>query len=315
MLRTALCDLLGIKVPLLQGGMAWIADASLAAAVSNAGGLGVIASMHAGADWLRAEIAKLRRLTDRPFGVNIMLMSPLADEIAQIVLEERVKIVITGAGVPTKHIRGWVEAGITVIPVVPSTGIARYVARRGAAAVIAEGGEAGGHVGELGTMVLTPQVADAVDIPVVAAGGIADGRGVAAAFMLGASGVQMGTRFLAAEECHVHPNYKRRVLKAQDIDTITTGRRLGHPVRSLKTPMSMEYARLEYDMSVSNEELVARGTGALRLAVEEGDERRGCFMAGQCASLVKREQPVAEIIREVFAEAEACLKEAAGWMA
>ncbi len=314
MIRTALCDLLGIEYPVLQGGMAWIADASLASAVSNAGGLGVLATMNADAEWLRRELEALRRMTDKPFGVNIMLMSPHADEIARAVVDEGVRIVITGAGIPSKYIRGWVDAGITVLPVVPSTGIARYVARRGAAAVVAEGGESGGHVGDLTTMVLTPQVCDAVDVPVVAAGGIADGRGVAAALMLGASGVQMGTRFLLATECGVHPVYKQKVLKAQDIDTVTTGRRLGHPVRSLKTPLSMEFLRMEYNAAVTDEELEARGVGALRLAVQEGDEKRGCFMAGQCAAMVKREQPAAEIIREVFLQAEECLRGACRWV-
>jgi len=294
--------------------MAWVADARLAAAVSNAGGLGIISAMNADSAWLVREIAKLRELTDKPFGVNIMLMSPFADEVAQAVIEEKVPIVTTGAGNPAKYMPAWIAAGIKVVPVIPSVGIARYVAKRGATAVIAEGGEAGGHIGDLTTMVLTPQVCDAVDIPVIAAGGIADGRGVAAAFMLGASGVQMGTRFLAATECCVHPNYKRKVLEAHDIDTIATGRRLGHPVRSLKTPFSMEFARMEYDSTLTNEQVEAKGAGALRLAVQEGDETLGCFMAGQCAALVKAEMPAAAIIQEVLAQAEAILSGAGQWV-
>jgi len=314
MIKTRLCEALGIRYPILQGGMAWVADARLAGAVSNAGGLGIISAMNADSAWLVREIAKLRELTDKPFGVNIMLMSPFADEVAQAVIEEKVPIVTTGAGNPAKYMPAWIAAGIKVVPVIPSVGIARYVAKRGATAVIAEGGEAGGHIGDLTTMVLTPQVCDAVDIPVIAAGGIADGRGVAAAFMLGASGVQMGTRFLAATECCVHPNYKRKVLEAHDIDTIATGRRLGHPVRSLKTPFSMEFARMEYDSTLTNEQVEAKGAGALRLAVQEGDETLGCFMAGQCAALVKAEMPAAAIIQEVLAQAEAILSGAGQWV-
>lgn len=314
MIKTGLCDLLGIEFPVLQGGMAWVADASLASAVSNAGGLGILAAMNANAEWLAGEITRIRGMTDRIFGVNIMLMSPYADEVAKTVVDMGVKVVTTGAGNPAKYMKAWIEAGIKVIPVVPSVGIARFVAKRGASAVIAEGGESGGHVGDLTTMVLTPQVCDAVDIPVIAAGGIADGRGVAAALMLGASGVQMGTRFLTATECSVHPNYKKKVLQALDIDTIATGRRLGHPVRSLKTAFSLEFARMEYDATITNEQLEARGAGALRLAVKEGDEKNGCFMAGQCAGLVKTEQPAADIIREVFAQAEALLEGARKWL-
>ena len=314
MIKTRLCEVLGIRYPVLQGGMAWVADARLAAAVSNAGGLGIISAMNADSAWLVREIAKLRELTDKPFGVNIMLMSPFADEVAQAVMEEKVPIVTTGAGNPAKYMPAWIAAGIKVVPVVPSVGIARYVAKRGATAVIAEGGEAGGHIGDLTTMVLTPQVCDAVDIPVIAAGGIADGRGVAAAFMLGASGVQMGTRFLAATECCVHPNYKRKIVEAHDIDTIATGRRLGHPVRSLKTPFSVAFARMEYDSTLTNEQVEAKGAGALRLAVQEGDEMLGCFMAGQCAALVKAEMPAAAIIQEVFTQAETILSGAGQWV-
>ena len=314
MIKTRLCELLDIEYPVLQGGMAWVADAQLAAAVSNAGGLGIISAMNADSAWLVREIAKLREMSSKPFGVNIMLMSPFADEVAQAVIEQRVPIVTTGAGNPAKYMPSWIAAGIKVIPVVASVGVARYVAKRGATAVIAEGGEAGGHIGDLSTMVLIPQVCDAVDIPVIAAGGIADGRGVAAVFMLGASGVQMGTRFLAATECSVHPTYKRKVLEAHDIDTIATGRRLGHPVRSLKTTFSMEFARMEYDSTLTNEQLEAKGAGALRLAVQEGDETLGCFMAGQCAAMVKTEMPAADIIQEVFTQAESILIGASQWV-
>lgn len=314
MIKTRLCDLLGITYPVLQGGMAWVADASLAAAVSNAGGLGIIAAMNADSAWLVQEIEKARQLTKRVFGVNIMLMSPFADEVARTVIEQGIKVVTTGAGNPAKYMKDWIAAGIKVVPVVPSVGIAKFVAKRGASAVIAEGGESGGHVGDLTTMVLVPQVCDAVDIPVIAAGGIADGRGAAAAFMLGASGIQMGTRFLAASECNVHPTYKQKILKASDIDTIATGRRLGHPVRALKTVFTMDYARMEYNPNVTNEELEKMGGGALRLAVRDGDEKCGCFMAGQCAALVKSEQPAETIIKEVFEQAEALLSKGSAWV-
>ena len=238
MLKTPLCDVLGIEKPVFQGGMAWIADASLAAAVSEAGGLGIIAAMNADAEWLREQIHELRRLTDKPFGVNVMLMSPFADEVAQVVIDEKVPVVVTGAGDPRRFMKGWLDAGIKVIPVVASVALAKLVARAGATAVVAEGTESGGHIGELTTMVLVPQVVDAVDVPVVAAGGIADGRGVAAALMLGAQGVQVGTRFLVADECTVSEEYKELVLKAKDISTRATGRTTGHPVRALKTQFS-----------------------------------------------------------------------------
>ncbi len=314
MIRSEICELLGIEYPVFQGGMAWIADASLAAAVSEGGGLGIISAMNAGADYLRDQIRQVREKTEKPFGVNIMLMSPHADEVAQVVAEEKVPVVTTGAGLPSKYMKQWVGAGIRVIPVVPSTAIARMVERMGACAVIAEGGESGGHVGELTTMCLVPQVVDAVKIPVLAAGGIADGRGMAAAMMLGAVGVQMGTRFLVADECTVHETYKQKILSARDIDTLTTGKRLGHPVRSLKSPFSRAFFEKEYDSSVSNEELEKLGGGALRLAAVEGDEKKGCFMAGQIAALVKKKQPAAEIIREVCQGAEVLLKGAAKWV-
>lgn len=314
MIKTQLSELLEIEYPILQGGMAWVADASLASAVSLGGGLGIIAAMNANADWLRQEILKAREITNKPFGVNIMLMSPFADEVAKVVIELGVKVVTTGAGNPSKYMSAWNDAGIKVIPVVPSVAIARMVEKRGAAAVIAEGGESGGHVGDLSTMTLTPQICDEVNIPVISAGGIADGRGIAAAFMLGACGVQLGTRFLVADECNIHETYKQKIIKAKDIDTISTGKRLGHPVRALKTPFTRELARMEYNSLVSNEELEAKGVGALRLAVKEGDEKNGCFMAGQCAALVKAEQPAANIIKELFDETERYLNGANQWI-
>lgn len=313
MIRTPICDLLGIQYPLFQGGMAWIADGELAAAVSNGGGLGIISAMNAGGDYLREQIRIARNLTDKPIGVNIMLMSPHADEVARIVAEEHVPVVTTGAGNPSKYMKAWLQAGIKVIPVVASVGLAKLMERAGAAAVIAEGGESGGHVGELTTMVLTPQVCDAVTIPVLAAGGIADGRGVAAAFMLGAQGVQLGTRFLVATECNVHPTYKSKILKANDIATMTTGKRLGHPVRSLKTPFAREFLKAEYS-SISDQELEEMGVGALRRAAVEGDEKRGSFLAGQVAGMIHKEQPAAEIITEIFQEAETVLATAGRWI-
>lgn len=314
MIQSPLCSLLDIQYPILQGGMAWIADASLAAAVSEGGGLGIISAMNADADWLRREIRATKERTTKPFGVNIMLMSPHADEVARVVVEERVPVVTTGAGNPGKYMAAWQAAGIKVLPVVASVALARMMQRSGAAAVIAEGGESGGHIGEASTMVLVPQVADAVDIPVVAAGGIADGRGLAAALMLGACGVQMGTRFLVAEECTVHENYKQRVLKARDIDTMATGRRLGHPVRGIKNAFSREFLEKEYDGAVSDEELEALGAGSLYRAAKEGDMETGSILAGQIAGLVTRCQPAAEICAEVCAEAQALLKGAAQWV-
>lgn len=308
MIQTKLCELLNIQYPIFQGGMAWIADASLAAAVSNAGGLGIIAAMNANADWLREEIHKARQLTDKAFGVNIMLMSPFADEVSDLVIEEKIPVVVTGAGNPGKYMKKWVAAGIKVIPVVASTAMAKLVERSGAFAVIAEGGESGGHIGELTTMTLVPQVCDAVNIPVLAAGGIADGRGIAAALMLGACGIQCGTRFLVAEECTVHQNYKNKILKAKDIDTIATGKRLGHPVRCLKNPFTRDLFKQEYNPNISDEELEKMGAGALRKAAKEGDEKNGSFMAGQCAAMVHKEQPAKEMIEEMFAEAEQILR-------
>lgn len=314
MIKTSLCDILHIKYPVVQGGMAWVADADLAAAVSNAGGLGLIAAGNAPADYVRQQIVKAKSLTNKPFGVNIMLMSPSSPEIAELVIAEKIPVVTTGAGNPSKYMPGWKAAGIKVIPVVPSSGLAKMVQRAGADAVVAEGCEAGGHIGQLTTMALLPQVCDAVDIPVIAAGGIGDGRGIAAALILGAEGVQIGTRLLLAAECNIHENYKKRVIKAKDIDTVVTGYRLGHPVRSLKSIFSNDFSTKEYDNSISNEELEALGSGALRLAVKEGDEKKGCFMAGQIAGMVHKEQSAAEMIKEMFEEAEAILGGVQKWL-
>ena len=314
MIHTEICELIGIEYPIFQGGMAWVSDASLAGAVSNAGGLGIIAGMNSNGEQLREQIRKIRQITNKPFGVNVMLMSPFADEVAQVVVEEKVPVVVTGAGLPSKYIKTWVENGLKVVPVVPSVAIARMCERMGACAVVAEGGESGGHVGDLTTMALTPQVADAVKIPVLAAGGIGDGRGVAAALMLGAKGVQVGTRFLVANECTIHENYKQRVLKAKDIDTIVTGRRLGHPVRGLKSPVTRRMQEMEYAPDFTAEDFEKLGVGAMRKAAREGDEQNGSFMCGQIAGLIHKEQPAAEIIREMFAEAEELLKGAAKWV-
>ena len=303
-MQTKLTKLLGIRHPIIQGGMAWIADASLASAVSNAGGLGIISAMNAGADWVREEIRKCRTMTDKPFGVNIMLMSPHVEEVAVMVAEEKVPVVTTGAGNPSRFVKMWKEAGVKILPVVASTALAKMVERAGVDAVIAEGGESGGHVGDLTTMALVPQVADAVGIPVVAAGGIGDGRGMVAAFALGACGVQMGTRFLVADECTVSDEYKKKVLAAKDISTAVTGRRLGHPVRAIKNSYMNAYAKLEADSNVPDEELEKFGVGSLRLAAKEGDAEHGCFLAGQIAGMVKKRQPAKEIVDEVMAQAE-----------
>ena len=305
--------MLGIRYPVFQGGMAWVADGKLAAAVSEGGGLGIIGAGNAPADFVRQEIRTARSLTDKPFGVNVMLLSPFADEVAEMIAEEKVAVVTTGAGNPSKYMKMWQDAGSKVIPVVASASMAKLMQRIGASAVIAEGGESGGHVGELTTMVLVPLVCSAVDIPVIAAGGIADGRGMAAAYMLGACGVQMGTRFLSAEECNIHPAYKEKIIKAGDLATMVTGKRLGHPVRSLRTAFARNYMKEEYG-GVSDEELEALGTGALRLAVQEGDSEKGCFLAGQIASMVNQIQPAADIVREVTEEAEEVLKGASKWV-
>ena len=306
MIKSRICEILGISYPVSQGGMAWVADASLAAAVSNAGGLGLISSINAGTEAVRNEIRKCKELTDKPFGVNIMLQAPNAGEIAQMVIEEGVKILTTGAGSPAQYMEAWKAAGIKVIPVVASVALALKMQAIGATAVVAEGAESGGHVGELHTMALIPQVVDALDIPVIAAGGICDGRGVAAAFMLGADAVQVGTRFLSAEECTVHQNYKDKILKATDISTIVTGKTLGHPVRSLKTPFSKTFAKMESDPAVKPEEILAFGTGALRKAVKEGDPN-GSYMAGECAGMVKKIEPAKAIIEDLIGGAEKLL--------
>lgn len=313
MIKSEICEMLGIKYPVFQGGMAWIADGRLAAAVSNGGGLGIIAAGNADGNYVREQIKIARSLTDKPIGVNIMLMSPFADEVAQTVTEEKVEVVTTGAGNPSKYMKDWKEAGIKVIPVVASVAMAKLMTRLGASALIAEGGESGGHVGELTTMVLVPQICDATTLPVIAAGGIADGRGVAAAFMLGACAVQMGTRFLSAEECTIHPVYKEKIIKANDLCTMVTGKRLGHPVRSLRTPFARNYSKAEYG-GMPDDELEALGAGALRLAVQEGDAEKGCFLSGQIAAMVKKEQSAAEIIKEVVEEAEPILLRASQWV-
>ena len=307
-MQTKLTKLLGIRHPIIQGGMAWIADASLASAVSNAGGLGIISAMNAGADWVREEIRKCRTLTDKPFGVNIMLMSPHVEEVAQMVAEEKVPVVTTGAGNPSRFVKLWKEAGIKILPVVASTALAKMVERAGVDAVIAEGGESGGHVGDLTTMALVPQVVDAVKIPVVAAGGIGDGRGMVAAFALGACGVQMGTRFLVADECTVSAEYKKKVLAAKDISTMVTGKRLGHPVRAIKNTYMNTYAKMEANSNIPDEELEQFGVGSLRKAAKEGNADEGCFLAGQIAGMVKRAQPAKEIVDEIMAQAESMME-------
>ena len=313
MIQSPVCDLLGIRYPVFQGGMAWIADGKLAAAVSNGGGLGIIAAGNAPGSYVREQIRIARSLTEKPIGVNIMLMSPFADEVAKVAVEEAVEVVTTGAGNPSKYMKEWLAAGIRVIPVVASVAMAKLMTRLGASALIAEGGESGGHVGELTTMVLVPQICDATHLPVIAAGGIADGRGAAAAFMLGACAVQMGTRFLSAFECNIHPVYKEKILKATDLCTTVTGKRLGHPVRSLRTPFAREYTKAEYG-GMPDEELEALGAGKLRKAVQEGDAEQGCFLSGQIAAMVKKEQSAAQIVAEVMEEAEAVLRGASKWV-
>lgn len=302
MMKTRITELLGIEYPIIQGGMAWVAEHNLAAAVSEAGGLGLIGAANAPAEVVREEIRKTKELTKKPFGVNIMLMSPYADEIAKVVVEEHIKVVTTGAGNPGKYMKMWKDAGIKVIPVVASVALAKMMEKAGADAVVAEGTEAGGHIGEATTMTLVPQVADAVSIPVIAAGGIADGRGIAAAFMLGAEAVQMGTKFVVAKESIVHDNYKQRVIKAKDIDSAVTGRSHGHPVRCLRNQMTREYTRLESE-GKSFEELEYLTLGALRNAVMEGDVTNGTVMAGQIAGMITKEQTCKEMIEEMMEQA------------
>ena len=305
--KTRITELLGIKYPIFQGGMAWIAESTLASAVSNAGGLGIIAGGSAPIDYLREQIRRCKSLTDKPFGVNIMLMSPNAEELAQLVIEEGVPVVTTGAGNPGKFMAAWKEAGVKVIPVVPSVALAKRMERSGADAVIAEGTESGGHIGENTTMCLVPQVVDAVEIPVLAAGGIADGRGIAASFMLGAEGVQVGTRFLAADECQVNPVYKELVVKAKDTDSVVTGRYTGHPCRNVKTKFSKMLANGEKDGSLTPEQFEEVTLGSLRKAVQDGNLDEGSFLCGAIAGMIKEVKPCKDIIEEMFGEAEALL--------
>lgn len=304
--KTRVTEILGIQYPIIQGGMAWVAEHHLAAAVSEAGGLGIIGAGGAPAEFVREQIQKVKAATDKPFGVNLMLMNPEADAIAQIIVDEGVKVVTTGAGNPAKYMELWKNAGIKVIPVIASVAMARLMERGGADAVVAEGMESGGHIGSTTTIALVPQIADAVSIPVIAAGGIADGRGLAAAFMLGAEAVQIGTRFVAATESIVHENYKAMLIKAKDIDSVVTGTSHGHPIRTIRNKMTKEYLRLEKE-GVDFMELEKLTLGGLRKAVMEGDVVNGSVMAGQIAGLVKKEQPCAEIIREIMEEAAALL--------
>ena len=308
-MQTDITKLLGIEYPIIQGGMAWVAEHHLAAAVSEAGGLGLIGGANAPAEIVRNEIREARKLTSKPFGVNVMLMSPHAEDIAKVVVEEGIKVVTTGAGSPEKYMKMWKEAGIVVIPVVASVALARRMERTGADAVVAEGTESGGHIGEATTMTLVPQVVDAVNIPVIAAGGIADGRGLAASFMLGAKAVQMGTRFVVADESIVNEAYKDRIIAAKDIDSAVTGRSHGHPVRSLRNAMTREYSKLESE-GKSFEELEYLTLGTLRKAVMEGDIVHGTVMAGQIAGLVGKKQSAKEIIEEIMSEATNLLKNA-----
>ena len=302
-MKTEITELLNIEYPIIQGGMAWVADYQLAAAVSNAGGLGLIGSGGAPASWVKDQIREVKKLTDKPFGVNIMLMNPEADEIAKVIVEEKVPVVTTGAGNPAKYIKEWKEAGVKVIPVVASCALAKMMERCGADAVVAEGTEAGGHIGEITTMSLVPQVVDAVNIPVIAAGGIADGRGFAAALMLGAKAVQMGTHFVATKECNVHENYKEKIIKAKDIDSKVTGRSTGHPVRVLRNQMSNEYIKKEQE-GATLEELELLTLGGLRKAVVEGNVKEGSLMAGQIAGLVKKQYTCKELIEKVVTEGQ-----------
>ena len=306
-MQTRVTELLGIEKPVIQGGMAWVAEYHLAAAVSEAGGLGLIGAASAPADWVRDQIREARKLTDKPFGVNIMLMSPHADEVAKVIVEEGVKVVTTGAGSPEKYMKMWKEAGVKVIPVVASVALAKRMERCGADALVAEGTEAGGHIGENTTMVLVPQVVDAVSVPVIAAGGIADGRGIAAAFMLGARGVQMGTHFVVTEESIVHENYKDRIIKAKDIDSRVTGRTTGHPVRALRNDMTKKYLELENN-GASFEELELLTLGGLRKAVVEGDVKNGSVMAGQIAGMVKEKMSCKALITKLVNETDGLIK-------
>ena len=305
-MQTEINNLLEIEYPIIQGGMAWVAEHHLAAAVSEAGGFGLIGAANAPADWVREQIRKTKELTDRPFGVNVMLMSPYADEVARVIAEEGVKAVTTGAGNPEKYMELWKERNIKVIPVVASVALAKRMERCGADAVVAEGCESGGHIGESTTMTLVPQVVDAVDIPVIAAGGIGDGRGIAAAFMLGAKGVQMGTRFVVTKECQVHPAYKERIIRAKDIVTRVTGRSTGHPIRALRNDMTKAYLQKEQE-GASTEELELLASGALRRAVQEGDIHNGSLMSGQIAGLIKEEVSCKQLIDTLVSQTKEAL--------
>lgn len=302
-MRTRITELLGIEYPIIQGGMAWVAEYHLAAAVSNAGGLGLIGTASAPAEWVREQIREAKKLTDKPFGINIMMISPYADEVAKVAVEEGVAVVTTGAGSPEKYVKMWKEAGIKVIPVVASVAMAKRMQRCGVDALVAEGTEAGGHIGENTTMVLVPQVVDAVEIPVIAAGGIADGRGIAAAFMLGAEGVQIGTRFVVTEEAQVHENYKECILKARDIDSRVTGRSTGHPVRALRNKMTKEYLEKE-QAGATFEELEHLTLGGLRRAVVDGDVQSGSVMAGQIAGMIKEKLTCQEVIQKLVSQTD-----------
>ncbi|WP_092482389.1 enoyl-[acyl-carrier-protein] reductase FabK [Desulfoscipio geothermicus] len=306
-MRTRICELLGIEHPVLQGGMAWVSTAELVAAVSEGGGLGIIGSGQAPPEWVREQVRKTKALTGKPFGVNVMLLSPHAEDIMQLLAEERVAVVTTGAGNPGKYLPLLHGAGIRVIPVVSSVALAKRLVRSGVDALIAEGMESGGHVGELTTMALVPQVVEAVEVPVIAAGGICDGRGMAAALMLGAEGVQIGTRFISAEECTVHPQVKEMIIKAKDRDTIVTGRPTGHPVRVLKNKLARQFMELE-DSCAPAEEFERLGVGRLKLAMVDGDIAMGSVMAGQVSAMVRRVQPAREIINDVVTEAEKIIK-------
>ncbi|MBR1522594.1 MAG: nitronate monooxygenase [Bacteroidales bacterium] len=310
-MKTAITQILGIEKPIFQGGMAWIADARLAAAVSNAGGLGLISSINFGTEAVREEIRKARTLTDKPFGVNIMLAAPNAAEIASLVVEEGVGIVTTGAGSPAPYMEMWKAAGIKVIPVVASVAYAIKMEQLGATAVIAEGAESGGHIGDTHTLALLPQILDAVSIPVLAAGGIFDGRAAAAMFIMGACGVQVGTRFLIADECRVHPVYKERLIKASDVSTMITGKSLGDAVRGLKTPFAKQFAKMEADPNVSDDQIRAFGTGSLRKAVFDGNLAEGSFLAGEVAGMIKKTETAAEIVDDIIGGAEKLLAGAA----
>lgn len=303
-----ICEILDIKYPIIQGGMAWVADANLAAAVSEAGGFGIIGTGSATGEIVREEIRKCKEMTNKPFGVNIMLMSPNAEEVVDVIVEEKPKAITTGAGNPAKYMEKLKKAGIKVIPVVPTVALAKRMEKLGADAVIAEGTEAGGHIGELTTMVLIPQISDEVSIPVIAAGGIADGRGMAATFALGAEGVQIGTRFICSRECNIHENYKELVLKAKDRDAIVTGRTTGHPVRALKNKLSKKYLKMEKE-GASSEELEKLGVGSLRLAVVEGNVDEGSFMAGQSAAMIKDIKSCKEIVEEISNQALEIMKD------